>query len=91
MNGSLLLPLNLADNRGHRELSESSNKHVISNAGPGGGVFIAGDPEITKGFYGAFFSYGAVRCGAVRCGLTGPHRTVRFCLQQNRTAKHRGF
>ena len=68
MNGSLLLPLNLADNRGHRELSESSNKHVISNAGPGGGVFIAGDPEITKGFYGAFFSYGAVRCGAVRCG-----------------------
>ena len=44
---------------------------------------------ITKIFHGMLFSYA---CGAVRCGFTEPHCTVRFCLKQtapNRTASHR--
>ena len=41
--------------------------------------------SVFQGFsWGGFF----LRCGAVRFGFTAPHRTVRFCLCQNRIVPH---
>lgn len=45
--------------------------------------------ELMKAFPGMFFLM--VGCGfdATGCGFTESHRTVRFCILQNRTDPHR--